>query len=252
MVHSGGLSSRQWRRLGAELSADFEVLAPDLLGYGTAGAWPPGRPFHFHEDLALLEGLLEAGPAHVVGHSYGGLLALQLALSRPDAVRSLALYEPVAFGILQPGPGATDEDAAALEALQRVPMRYAPDADGVDEAWLRGFVDWWNGAGAWDTMAPEVRASFRAVGWKLSQEVTTLVADRTDAARYAQVQVPTLLLGGGRTPATERRVLARLAAALPHATLQLFPELGHMGPVTHAAQVNAAIAAHLRHCAALP
>lgn len=244
LVHSGGLTSRQWRKLAAALEPAYEVLAPDLLGYGTSGSWPVGQPFHFRQDLALLESLLGEAPvrpAHVVGHSYGGLLALQLALARPEAVASLALFEPVAFGILD-----EPEDAPALRELEEVPLRYTPGADGVDEAWLRSFVDWWNGAGTWAAMAEEARSGFRAVGWKLSQEVASLIQDSTGRAGYARVQAPTLLLGGARSRRPELRVLEKLGAALPRATLHVFPELGHMGPVTHSAQVNAHVLAHLQ------
>ena len=241
LVHSGGLSARQWRRLGEALAPTCEVIAPELLGYGGI-AWPVGEPFHFRQDVDALAQRLGAGEsAHVVGHSYGGFLALQLALAHPECVRSLALYEPVAFGVLD-GAAAADVDARrALAGF--APYRAGPDPD---EAWLASFVDWWNGPGAWAALAEPVRASFRAVAWKLSEEVRSLVADRTPAATYATITVPTLLLGGMRSPAAEQRTLARLAAVMPRATLTLFPELGHMGPITHAALVDAAIVAHIR------
>jgi pimeloyl-ACP methyl ester carboxylesterase len=243
LIHSGGFTSRQWRRLAQRLAPTRDVLAPDLIGYGDE-PWPPGKPFHFRQDVDRLAGMLDqAAPAQVdvVGHSYGGLLGLQVALARPDRVRSLALYEPVAFGVL----GEADADARAQLALPE----YHADAAGVDEAWLAGFVDWWNGPGAWAQLAEPTRAGFRAVAWKVYQEVSTLSADTTDRARYATIAAPTLLLGGGRTTATERRTLERLAEAMPRARLTVFPEMGHMGPITHADIVNTAIAEHL---AAIP
>ena len=240
LVHSGGLSARQWRRLGDALAPTHEVLAPDLIGYGAAGAYGDGVPFHFRQDVARLAELLGDGePAHVVGHSYGGLLALQLAIAHPARVRSLALYEPVAFGVLD-----APDDAEARRALDGFAAYRVSDAP--DEAWLASFVEWWNGPGAWAALAEPVRASFRAVAWKLSEEVRSLVADRTSSATYATIAAPTLLLGGERSPATERRTLARLAAVMPRAHLTLFAELGHMGPITHASLVDAAIAAHVR------
>jgi pimeloyl-ACP methyl ester carboxylesterase len=80
------------------------------------------------------------------------------------------------------------------------------------------------------------------VGWKVSQEVASLATDRSD---YASIAVPTLVLGGSLTPAVERRVVERLATTLPNATARILPGLGHMGPITHAPQVNALLAAHL-------
>jgi pimeloyl-ACP methyl ester carboxylesterase len=234
LVHSGGFTSRQWRKLVELLAPAHRVLAPDLLGYGTAAAWPLGEPFHFRQDVDRLATML-AEPTHVVGHSYGGLVALHLALARPELVRSLAVYEPVAFGVLDAA------DRAPVDHL----LQYRPDAAGVDEAWLAAFVDWWNGDGAWRALPDDTRAAFGAAGWKLSQEVASLVADRTDRAGYSAITAPTLLLGGQLSPHAERRVLSVLAEVLPHATLELFPGLGHMGPITHASLVNSAVVAHV-------
>jgi pimeloyl-ACP methyl ester carboxylesterase len=237
LIHSGGFTSRQWRKLADQLAPNYRVLAPDLLGYGSE-PWPVGKPFHFHDDVAHLDRLLDE-PAHLVGHSYGGLIAMQLALAAPDRVRSLALYEPVAFGVLD-----EPADQPARDAISQLGA-YTPDAAGVDEGWLAAFVDWWNGEGAWQKLGDDTKRAFRAVGWKLSQEVASLIADGTDSARYATITVPTLLLGGARSQPAERRVLDKLVATLPNAKLHVFAELGHMGPITHASLVNAAIVAHI-------
>jgi pimeloyl-ACP methyl ester carboxylesterase len=242
LVHSGGFTSRQWRRLSDLLAPNYRVLAPDLLGYGASEPWPDGKPFHYRQDLAFLESLIAADgePVHVIGHSYGGFLALQLALARPELVRSIAAYDPVAFGILD-----RVDDAGALRALEGIRRDWQPDASGADEAWLAGFVDWWNGDGAWTRLAEETRMAFRAMGWKVFQEVMSLTADKTDRATYATITAPTLLMGGRSSPLTEQRVVEKLGATLPHATVQFFEGAGHMGPISHAALVNAAIARSL-------
>lgn len=234
LLHSGGLTSRQWRRLGELLAPRHRVLAPDLLGYG-AERWPAGTPFHFRDDLAMLVELLDE-PTHVVGHSYGGLLAVQLALERPAAVRSIAVFEPVTFGILE-----ESGDAEARTALDQL-GEYRSEAP---ELWLEDFVDWWQGAGAWRALPAATRQAFTDVSWKLSQEVGSLIADRTGRARYATIAAPTLILAGQRTHPTELHTVHQLAQVLPRATLRVFPQMGHMGPITHAEQVNAAIAAFI-------
>lgn len=238
-IHSGGFTSRQWRRLANQLATDHDVVNPDLIGYGAEPRWPAGAPFHFQRDVERLATMLDTAPTHLIGHSYGGLLALQLALVRPAQVRSIAIYEPVTFGVLGP------EDADVRAVIDTLPP-YHFDPAAADEAWLAGFVTWWQGPGAWDRLAPETKQAFRDAGWKLSQEVASLAADTTSRATYAKVTAPTLVLAGALTQPAELRVSERLAAALPHATLRVFPDMGHMGPITHGTEVNDAIAAFVR------
>jgi pimeloyl-ACP methyl ester carboxylesterase len=236
-LHSGGFTSRQWKRLAALLSPTHRVILPDLIGYGASGAWPAGVPFHFQLDVDALVALGRTldQPAHWVGHSYGGFLAVQVARALP--VRSLALYEPVTFSVLDPA-----RDGDALAALD-IKHTWQPDAHGVDEVWFTSFVDWWNGAGAWTAMPADAKAAFREVGWKMFEEVRTLLTDRTGAAGFAAIAAPMLVMGGAGSPLTERRTVERLAQAVTGAQLQIFEGAGHMGPITHHATINAAIAA---------
>lgn len=244
LLHSGGLSSRQWRRLAETLAATRTAVLPDFLGYGSSTAWPAGEAFDFRLDVdavvALVDRLGEA--VDLVGHSYGGLIAAHVALARPALARSLAVYEPVMFSVLD---GTMPEDEAARRELAELDMRYAADESGVDERWLSTFVGWWNGAGAWEGLDEAVRASFRQVAWKLHQEVTSLAKDPTGRIGFAAIGAPTLLLGGERTRPVEKRVLTVLERALPNATVHLVPGAGHMGPMTHGAAVNEAIARHI-------
>lgn len=242
MLHSGGLSGRQWRKLAEFLAPHFRVIVPDLLGYGASDPWPPGEPFQLRQDLDALDALLRDLPTrtHLVGHSYGGMLALQLLRADSSRFARVALYEPTAFGVLD-----ADEDADAIANLHDVRLEYTADTNGADENWLRAFVEWWNGPGAWSALNDDVRQTFRRSSWKLHQEVLALAADRTSRAEYRAIENDVLLLGGSRTPLAERRALERLRDALPHATLHLFDGVGHMAPLTHAAMVNAAIASHL-------
>lgn len=244
LLHSGGMSGRQWRRLASRLSSSHRVVMPDLLGSGDNPLWPEEAPFEYPLDVAAVSELLDSvgAPAHLVGHSYGGLVALMLARARPEDVRSLTLYDPVAFGVLY-----ASEDQAGLGDLERAgrdPI-FLDDSRGGSEAWLEAFVDYWNGPGSWRALPAPARASFLRVGKKVYLEVRSLLGDRTAAAAYASIAAPTLLLGGERSPVAAQRVIALLAAALPDARAQVIAGAGHMGPITHAAELNELIASHI-------
>ncbi len=244
-LHSGGMSSRQWRSLTERLSPGRRVIAPDFLGSGANPPWPAGEEFHFQRDVELIGERLRAigEPVDLVGHSYGGFVALQLLREHGAEVRSVAVYDPVAFGVLR----APVEDAEGLADLARAeedPV-FFDDRTGGQEPWFRAFVDYWNGKGAWDALPPASRAQFLKVGRKVYFEVRSLVPDRTPASAYASFAGPVLLLSGERSPAAARRVTSILAGALPAAKLVTVEGAGHMGPLTHASVVNEAIAAHL-------
>ncbi len=242
LLHSGGLSGGQWRRLTESLRASYRVLVPDFLGMGQSAPWPAGAPFHFNLDVDLAEAVLAraGGPAHVIGHSYGGLIALHLARRAPGQIRSLGLCEPVVFSVLPPG----DEGRAEVD---RVVAEGMPEdaALGGTEPWLRGFIDYWSGAGAWSRLPPTQREAFVRVGGKLYLEVASLEGDTTPASAFAAVTAPTLLLSGSASTRAANRVCEVLAEAMPHVQHEVLPGATHMAPLVEAQRGNATVLRHL-------
>ena len=245
LVHSSGMSSRQWRRIAEALEPRFRVVLPDLLGYGESSPWPRDERFHFTLDLlaieALLDRLVENGErVHLAGHSYGGFLALLAALHRPRAVRSIAVYEPVSFGVLR----SQNERAALARLLPGDEHAPFPESDDALEAWLEGFIDYWNGKGGWRALAEPMREQFRKTGRKVVGEVRSLGIDQTPHQAYAFLDAPLLLLGSEKSTLAADRVLAILEESAPHARRVSIAGAGHMGPLTHAIPVADAMVAH--------
>jgi pimeloyl-ACP methyl ester carboxylesterase len=239
LLHSSGLSGRQWRRLAKRLEGlGFSVTVPDFIGHGASALWPEPEPFSYRQDVDLFVDLLKKGPpTHVVGHSYGGLVAILAALEVPDAVRSLVLFEPVAMGVLDP-----NEDADAEAELAAVHVPWGTTAE-EHEAWLAGFVDYWGGA--WAALREEARAEFRRVGWVVHEGVETLAKDKTPRSAYGVIRCPVTLITGERSPLAAGRVVAHLGRALPNARVITLPGVGHMAPLAQADQVNDLIVAAL-------
>jgi pimeloyl-ACP methyl ester carboxylesterase len=228
LLHSSGLSHRQWQKFVAGGNA----IAPDLTGHGDRPAWPEPKPFSFRDDVAEIAASLTE-PVDLVGHSYGGLVALHVAVAVPARVRTLQLYDPVAFGILDP---VTDADA--LTELGAIDLRWSDH-----ERWLTAFVDYWGGAGAWAALRESVREEFRRVAWVVHEGVRSLMLDTTPLASYRALTMPVHLITGEHSPLAAHRVVDTLAAYLPSARRTTIPGAGHMGPLSHADLVNAALRA---------
>lgn len=236
-LHSNASSSSQWRGLMDQLAPRFQVLAPDLLGAGRSAAWPVVAGARLQHELEALAPLLQGlGPRfHLVGHSYGGALALRIALAWPERVASLALFEPTLFPLLgqpQPGqPGAIGIAAVAATAMAQVDH-------GDLTAAAAGFIDYWMGDGAWAAM-PEARRGAVAESMRpIRQWTDALFAEPWQQAELAGLALPVLLLGGSTSPASAADLLPILARLLPQATLQHLDGAGHMAPVTHPGRVD--------------
>lgn len=239
-LHSNASTSTQWRALMERLAPRFHVFAPDLLGAGRGPAWPADRSVTLHDEVALLEPVLAAAgkPLCLVGHSYGGSVALMAALARPQRVRAVAVYEPTLFSLLEqesPGHPAADgiRDAVADAGA-------AIDA-GDHAAAAEHFIDYWMGAGAWSRFPADRRPPIAAAMVNVRGWARALFTEPTPLQAFGSFDRPVLYMVGGRSPASSRGVARLLTATLPNVSVLEFAELGHMGPVTHPEIVNAAV-----------
>lgn len=243
-IHSNASTSAQWRALTERLAPRFRVFAPDSLGAGKSPAWPTDRVVGLSDEVALLEPVfaLAGSPLSLVGHSYGGAVALLAALAHPQAVRAVALYEPTLFALLDqesPGQNAASgirqvvDDAAA-----------AIDADRPAAAAKR-FIDYWMDDGSWDAMPASRQAVVAASMSNVRGWGRALFGERTPLEAFRALDIPVLYMVGARSPPPSRGVARLLSAVLPRVTVVEFAELGHMGPVTHPDPVNEAISRFL-------
>lgn len=243
-LHSNASSSGQWRSLVDELADRYRVLAPDSYGAGKSPEWPSRRQISLGDEAALIEPVLaRAGsPLALIGHSYGGAVALIAALARPQRVRALVLYEPTLFALVDvetPPPNGADgireTVAAAATALDR------GDKDGA----ARRFIDYWMGPGSFDAMPDGRRTTIADSVVNVRRWAHALLTEATPLAAFAALDMPILYLLGGRSPEPAHAVARVLLPALPRARVVEFPELGHMAPITDAERVNREIARFL-------
>jgi pimeloyl-ACP methyl ester carboxylesterase len=245
---STGLSGLAWQRLAKLMSKrGHQVLTLDLIGYGESADWPRARaPFRTQYDIDVVGAIIErcADSIHLVGHSYGGRLALLFGLRRPERLRSLALFEPTCFGVLR-STGDT-LGLAELEAYDR-DRSFLADEFGGSDAWVERFVDYWSGAGTFAEFDEEQRQEWLRSRHKMFEEVRETALDDVPHHAYVDAlgQLPLLLMSGAHSTLAGRRCCEVLAEHMPRARHLELPEVGHMAPVLAGREVAELIAAHI-------
>ncbi|HET9715038.1 MAG TPA: alpha/beta hydrolase [Pseudolabrys sp.] len=244
LLHCTGGSGRQWNVIADALCARYQVLAPDLCGYGGTTHWPGHGSFNLAVETHLIHALIAkvGKPAHVVGHSFGGAVALQLALRHPEALRTLTLIEPAAFHLLRDGDELDDR---AFREISDVATTIGSGLNCGDyRGAMRRFVDYWNGEGAWDALPQSQRAALASRIAKVALDFWSTLNDPARPRDLAELQVSALIISGEVSPLPARRICLHLVRTLPRAKLRTIAGGGHMLPDTHPGQLAALIAEH--------
>jgi pimeloyl-ACP methyl ester carboxylesterase len=185
---------------------------------------------------------LDLAPAHVVGLSFGGSIALRLAARRPDLFHSLSVHEPPLLGLLAGDPVHRSTTQAVFDRITAAAARLAA---GDAEGGARQFVETVAlGPGAWDQVPPTVRQTFVRNAATFLDETRDPKAFTLDLTELAAFPRPALLTRGDRSPAWFAPIVARLAAVLPRAETRVFAGAGHPIVLTHPAAYAAAITDH--------
>jgi pimeloyl-ACP methyl ester carboxylesterase len=168
------------------LADRFEIVAPNRRGF------PPGPDVEhvdFEDEAVWLEQFLEPG-THLVGHSYGGVIALLAAARRPELLRSLTVIEPPAFGAARGIP-------AADEFMARVEEHWTNGPRDPAE-FLRGFLGLVGSSIPAGNFTPELLQGARTLMVERPPSEAVIPFDELSSATF-----PKLVVSGGHSAAFE-------------------------------------------------
>lgn len=244
LLHSSVAGARQWRRLMEDLKGQFRFRAVNLFGYGRTPPWPAETAQSLDDQARLVEAALpeESGEVFLVGHSFGGSVAMKAAARLTGRVTKLVLLEPNPFYLL----AQSDHMDAFAEAVE---MRDCIKRGGELGEWATAaekFSNYWAGAGSWGDMSLERRAAFAEALKPNFFEWPAVMNETTSAEQWA-VLLPrtTLLIYDPETVLPLREIAKILRQSCPWWTYKEVPGVGHMAPLTHPDLINPLVGSFL-------
>jgi len=225
LLHAGIADRRMWEPQVAALeAAGHRALAPDLPGFGDS-ALEPGVIDYVAFAAAQL-----AGTAAVAGCSFGGRIALELALARPDLVERLVLIG-AGLGSWQWSESAQAGFAEEEEAIERGDLAAA--AGQQARMWLAADA------------APEVRALTEAMTLRsyeqqlpVEGQVEAVWPDPSAGARLDEIAAPTLVVVGTEDLDDIKSIAEKLATGIPGARLETIEGAGHLPSLERPDELN--------------
>jgi pimeloyl-ACP methyl ester carboxylesterase len=243
LIHCSASSARQWNGLVEQL-AGFEPVPLDLHGHGTRRRWARTGPLSLLAEAAAIDDACRDGnPFHLIGHSYGGAVALKFASGHPQRLRSLTLIEPSCFHLLKAAGTAEAESFDEIVAIANAVNRGVICGDY--RRGMAAFIDYWGGEGTWANLSDARQAQFADLAVDVAHHFWSLINEDTPLSAYAAINVPTLILCGAHSPKPSRAITRLLAEALPRVWHRTIRNVNHMSPITHPGRVNPFILDHL-------
>lgn len=240
----GASSAAAWRAVTEILSSEFECLAVNLSGYAETEAFQSNRPMTLDDEAEAVLALMSTHNdcVHLVGHSYGGAIAIRLAQQFGYRFSTLTLIEPAAYPMLS----QAGELGLAEDVLQINRAFIARVHAGEDNAAFQAYFDFYNhGSRNWIDLSGSVRQRLLSVASPVAAALEAVHASDSKLDDLARLQIRTLLVAGAETDKVHARLTKIIARTVPNSRLKTIPNSGHMCSLTHPIELAELIQSHI-------
>jgi pimeloyl-ACP methyl ester carboxylesterase len=232
LVHGGWGDQNSWRLVVDEFARSYQVVTYDRRGHSQSDRSIGPEVIRAHEeDLGALMEQLGIVPAHVVGNSIGGSIALRLGGRRREVFRSICAHEPPALEVLRGDPeteALPDDQVMKLGAVEQ--RLAAGDTEGGAKLFFETIAF---GPGAWEQLPEESRRIFVTNAPTFLAEMRDPEQLRIDLEGLSGFPHPTLLTNGDNSRPEFPAVVAKLAETIPGAEWRTLVGAGHVPHLTH-------------------
>jgi pimeloyl-ACP methyl ester carboxylesterase len=232
LVHGSWGSHHNWDFVAPKLSESFRVVRYDRRGNSESERLPGQGSIH--EDVADLAALiehLELAPAYVAGNSWGAIITLRLAITRPELLRAIACHEPPLIALIADDP----EFAPMVEDVQKrldavVEKLAAGDNSGGAELFVETVAI---GPGMWAKLPPALQRTWVENGPTYLDECRDPDQQSIDLDEVKTISAPALISHGDQSPAFFPPIARIVADTIPGSAELLFVGAGHVPHTTH-------------------
>ena len=234
-----------WRPIISQWEGGFRCVTTSLLGYGGTAERRTTDDTSISHEAEILESVVRrAGcPVHLVGHSFGGLTALAVALRNRVPLLSLVIIEAPAVEMLR-----LKGEHRHYRAFREMTDAYFRAFHAGESAAIEAMVDFYGGAGTFAGWPPRVR------GYAIESTAVNILdwasayGFHPEPASLATIKVPALVVRGGASHPAMQRANELLAQGMANASTVTIAGAAHFMISTHAREVAREIARHVARC----
>jgi len=231
-----------WRSVIGEWNGRFRCVATSLLGYGGTSERRTEDDASILYEAEILESVIRkaGGKVHVVGHSFGGGVALLVALRKRVPIASLTIVEAPAVELLR-----SMGEHGHYQAIRNMTKEYFTSFESGNQEAVATMIDFYGGAGTFASWPPRLREYAvktthvnildwaNAYGFPISPDV------------LAAVDVPTIVLCGSKSHPAVQRACELLSECIPGATFATIAGASHFMTGTHPGKIARMVSQHI-------
>lgn len=240
LIHSSVAGARQWRSLMDLLAPNYHLVAINLFGYGTTAPWDSEARQTLEDQARLVSPFVPADGSRcsIVGHSFGGAVAMKAAALFKNQIHRLVLVEPNPYYLLR-SHGRLDAFREAT-ALRDVIKDCGARGDWRTAA--EEFANYWAGTGSWDAMPEERREKFTAALVPNLHEWNSVMHEGTPISTWVK-ELPdaTTVISADDTVDAIAETMRLLRENMPHWRFENVSQGGHMAAITKPDLINPVI-----------
>lgn len=233
-----------WRPVMSHWNGRFRCATTSLLGYGGTSERRTSEDPSIDHEVEILETVIRrtGSRVHLVGHSFGGLVAVCVALRNRVPLASLVVAEAPALELLR-----VAGEHEHYRAFRDMTDRYFSAFDRGEKDAIGAMIDFYGGAGTFASWPPRVRAYAVETTAVNILDWASALGFPLSPAMLADIDIPALVLWGGASHPAARRANALLGQSIRKAHVKPVAGAAHFMIATHAQEVADAIAGHVDH-----